>query len=124
ETATTAPPPSSNAITPVPADAVPAPAAARPAPLNLALPAAPPASAPLRNPALDDPRANTRRASLETRIANTVGDGALHEEALGPGRNRFRQGSSCVETAQSRIAQIDPMNETMRGSPRLVTPCK
>ncbi len=110
-------------------DAANAAAQARPAPLNLALPSAPslPASAPLpyKNPALSDPRANTRRADIGTRMADTLGtDQSLREESLGPGRHRFKQGSTCVETAESRIGQIDPMGATMRGSPQLVTNCK
>jgi hypothetical protein len=99
------------------------------APLNLALPVPPqaPASAPKvdRNPALTDPRANTRRANFATRMADTLGtDPTLREESLGPGKHRFKQGSTCVETAESRIGQIDPFSATMRGSPQLVTSCK
>ena len=119
-----------NPLTQPPSSPQPAAAeAARPAPLNLAFPATParPASAsePWRNPALSDPRANTGRADYATRMADTLGtDQSLRQEDLGPGRHRFRQGTTCVETAESRIAQIDPMGATMRGAPQLVTTCK
>jgi hypothetical protein len=119
-------------------------AAAAAAPPVAALPAEPPrstlrltlpshmaaASAP-RNPALDDPRANTPRLTLEDRIAEaTGGAGAWVEErtsdnraqavgALGDRRSVFRRGDTCVEVFRSRIADTDSFNANV--APRAVS---
>jgi len=74
-----------------------------------------------RNPALDDPRSNTPKPTLEDRIADaTGGAGAWVEEpvenraqsvgALGEYRTVMRQGNTCVEVFRSRIADSDPFN--------------
>ena len=95
-------------------------------PLNLALPSQAASSADRsRNPALSDPRANTQRPDYATRMAATLGtDESLREESFGNGQHRFRQGTHCVETADSRIGQIDPFSATMRPSPQLVHECR
>lgn len=79
-------------------------------------------SAAARNPALDDPRSNTPRLTLEDRIADaTGGNGAWVEEqtsdnrnqavgALGEHRTVMRRGNTCVEIFKSRIADTDPFN--------------
>ncbi|MCY4746713.1 hypothetical protein NYO99_17180 [Pelomonas sp. UHG3] len=79
-------------------------------------------SATARNPALNDPRSNTARTTLEDRIADaTGGAGAWVEEhtsdnrnqavgALGEHRRVMRRGNTCVEIFRSRIADSDPFN--------------
>ncbi len=113
----------STAIT-LPPPEVAAPAAAPPrAPLRLTLPPGYAASAAAaRNPALDDPRSNTPRLTLEDRIADaTGGAGAWVEEktsennvqavgALGEHRSVMRRGNTCVEIFRSRISDTDPFN--------------
>lgn len=120
------------AITVVPPVFLPAPEPATAAPAaitapEVALPAGPPASAPprldlrlpqsapgvaARNPALDDPRANSARPpTVESRIAAALGgvDGIV-EERLDDGRMRFRRGTSCVVVHPNRAERIDPFN--------------
>jgi hypothetical protein len=84
------------------------------------------ASAPQRwrNPALDDPRTNTPRRTLEAMIAGTMrGDDRLVEEPLGAGRIRYRRGSECALVTPARGAAIDPFNQSTSPTPRLVEPC-
>ncbi|WP_457428170.1 hypothetical protein, partial [Roseateles sp. P5_E7] len=82
-----------------------------------------------RNPALNDPRSNTPRPTLEDRIADaTGGAGAWVEEpvdnhslvvgALGDHRTVMRRGNTCVEVFRSRIADSDPFNSSV--APRTV----
>ncbi|HEY9109087.1 MAG TPA: hypothetical protein VIN58_20595 [Roseateles sp.] len=82
-----------------------------------------------RNPALDDPRSNTPKPTLEDRIADaTGGAGAWVEEpvdnhslvvgALGDRRTVMRKGNTCVEVFRSRIADSDPFNGSV--APRTV----
>jgi hypothetical protein len=82
-------------------------------------------SAAARNPALDDPRSNTPRLTLEDRIADaTGGAGAWVEEktsenrsqavgALGEHRSVMRRGDTCVEIFRSRISDTDPFNSSV-----------
>ncbi|MFN3860894.1 MAG: hypothetical protein ACK4R2_05435, partial [Roseateles sp.] len=109
----------------------PPPAAAPPAEpprtaLRLTLPPGHAASAAAaRNPALDDPRSNTPRLTLEDRIADaTGGAGAWVEEntsdnnaqavgALGEHRTVMRRGNICQEMFRSRISDTDPFNGTV-----------
>lgn len=113
---------------------VPAPQAAPAEPprttLRLTLPPGYAASANARrNPALDDPRSNTPRATLEDRIADaTGGAGAWVEEpvenhsqvvgAVGEHRTVMRKGNTCMEVFRSRISDSDPFNNSV--APRTV----
>lgn len=108
------------------ADTAPAPAAAvaPPAPpsapqaLDLRLP--PPAlrgATPLRPPAEHRPR------SVESTLSRDLADGPLVEEDLGNGRRRFRQGRRCVEVRDSRMAQVDPFNQSVSPVPKQVEDC-
>jgi hypothetical protein len=114
--------PSSTAITVLPPAPTPPAEPPRTA-LRLTLPPGYAASAnAARNPALDDPRSNTPRLTLEDRIADaTGGAGAWVEEktsennvqavgALGEHRTVMRRGNTCVEMFRSRIADTDPFN--------------
>ncbi len=103
--------------------AVPAPPAA---PLVLDLPRG--ASAPARSPALDDPRANTRRPTLESRIAGATGGdtdtgGAWTEEPMAGGLMRVRRGRECWIVAPNRDSQLDPFNQSAVARLRAARPC-
>jgi len=94
------------------------------APLNLALPRG--ASAPWRgrNPALDDPRSNTPRATLETRLAEALGGtDQITEERLDDGRLRLRRGNSCVVVHPNRAERLDPWNASVLPKMRGVEKC-
>lgn len=101
------------------------PADASSAPLKLALPAAAAASAPsMRSQALNDPRANSARKTIETRAAQAMGgDQQIIEEPMGDGRMRLRRGSKCAEVHLARSGQLEPFDESVRPTPRLVKPC-
>lgn len=126
------PSPEPQAIT-LPAEPVPAPAApaaptdtpappaataaAPPAPLNLTLPRG--ASAPWRasNPALDDPRSNTAKLTMEQKLANAMGgDGEWHMERLDGDHIRYRRGAQCVLMTRSRAGQLELGNGAFRNS--------
>lgn len=121
-----APAPQSGAfVAPLPASAAAAaPPAAAPAPspppLVLDLPRG--ASAPRRSPALDDTRAQSVRATLESRIATATGE-QLVEEDRGNGVRRFRRGTECVDVLPNRDGQLDPFNESFAKKPGTARPC-
>ncbi|KQW52058.1 MULTISPECIES: hypothetical protein [unclassified Roseateles] len=67
-----------------------------------------------RNPALSDPRSNSPKPTLESRIANAAAvTGEWVEERTSDGRTRRRRGDTCVETQESRIASIDRFNQNV-----------
>lgn len=106
---------------PVPPSPPPSPVPPPPAPpLVLDLPRA--ASAVRRSPALDDARANTARATVESRIAATLDD-RLIEERRGDGTVRFRRGNECVDVLPNRDAQLDPFNESFAKKPGTAQGC-
>ena len=79
----------------------------------------------MRNPALDDPRANTPRPSYGERMAKELGtDLTLREERLTPAWIRTRRGKECYEIQQARTAQLNAFDENMRQTPALVSACK
>lgn len=105
-------PPAVTASPAVPLAAEPPAAAAAsgaaPATLDLTLPRQPHAPWRERNPALDDPRSNTRPpAAVEARIAAALGDGRWHVERLDHDRVRYRHGSLCIIATRSRAGQIE-----------------
>lgn len=111
-----APPLEAPAPPPAPAQAA---ASEPPRPLDLRLPRRTPGITAQRNPALDDPRANTLRpATVDSRIAAALGgvDGIV-EERLADGLMRFRRGNACVLVWPSRAERIDPFNSSF--SPKL-----
>lgn len=89
--------------------APPAEPAAPAPPLNLALPRG--ASAPwrgMRNPAFEDPRSQTARASFESRLRTAMGgDGVWVEERVDLDHVRFRRGNDCVQMTRSRAGQLE-----------------
>jgi hypothetical protein len=89
--------------------------ASAPPPLDLRLPRG--ASAPWRahNPALDDPRANSRQATLEENLAAAMGgDGRWVMERLDGDRIRYRRGNQCVEVQRTRAGQLELANGAFR----------
>ena len=107
-------PPTSDIAAPAPRTSGPAPAPAQP-PLNLALPRG--ASAPWRqqprNPALEDARANSAPATIESRLAAVL-DGTWHIERLDYNRVRARRGSECVVVERTRAGQLEVANGAFR----------
>jgi len=94
------------------------------APLQLALPAGPAASQAWRNPALADERSNSPRASVEQRIARAIGGEADQpDEIHGPTRRRIRYRGGCYDVQQSRDAQLDPFNASVKQAPAQLKPC-
>jgi hypothetical protein len=90
------------------AAAAPAASGAAPVTLDLTLPRQPQAPWRERNPALDDPRSNTRPpAAVEARIAAALGDGRWQVERLDHDRVRYRSGSLCVIATRSRAGQLE-----------------
>jgi hypothetical protein len=110
-----------------PAPAAPKPQAspdAAPPPLDLRLPRA--ASEPWRahNPALGDPRSNSARATIESRIADVLGGSdQVTMERLDDGRLRLRRGSNCVVVHPNRAERLDPFNTSVMPKPRGVEKC-
>ncbi len=124
--------PTASTPAPTPADAAPAgtppadliappamqaskdPAAPR---LNLALPRG--ASAPWRqrNPALDDPRSNTAKLSMEQKLANAMGgDGTWTEERVDLDHVRYRRGDQCIIATRTRAGQLELANGAFRNA--------
>ena len=117
--------------TPLPAlaeaSAVPASQSAA-APLNLALPgrnrAAPAAGYDERNPALDDPRSNTPKPTLESRIVAALGGSdQITEYRLEDGSLRLKRGNSCVVVRPNRDGVLDPYNNSTRQRLRVLDSC-
>jgi len=110
--------------------AAPAPPAethsARAAPLLLTLPsrAASGALPSMAEMVRRDARANSRRLSVEERMASALGNAEVSEEQIKAGHTRFRQGSSCIDVQDLRIGQLQPFDAVARGAPRLVSSCK
>lgn len=94
-------------------------ASAPPQPLNLALPRG--ASAPwraARNPAVDDPRSNLGKLTLEQKLADAMGgDGRWVEEPIDADHRRLKRGNTCIYLQRPRAAQLDPFNPANRALP-------
>lgn len=123
-------PPAFSTETPSPVAAGPTPtvpadsAAAEPprTTLRLTLPPGYAASASLRSEALNDPRSNTPRRTLEQQIANAAAvTGDWVTERTSDGRMRRRRGDTCVETEESRIASIDRFNQNVAPRAAMMT---
>ena len=97
----------------------------RPAALDLRLPRA--ASAPLSPAAqaVADPRATSVHKGFAEKLADALGrDERTTEEARGDGRIRVRKGADCVDVREARSAQLDPIGESTRPTPRLAEACR
>jgi hypothetical protein len=108
-----------------PSVAAPAQAAASaPRGLDLALP---PAGASPRAPSMreqwqSDPRSNTPRATVESRIAALNGPDRWEAEPMDATRTRWRRDGKCIEVHVARNAQIDPYNQSFSPTPKAVNP--
>jgi hypothetical protein len=116
----------SSGVAPAAPSAVVAAPAAASAPRDLDL-AVPPALAAPRSPSLreqwlNDPRSNTPRATVESRIAAVSGPDRWEAEPMDATRTRWRRNGKCIEVHISRNAQIDPYNQSFSPTPKLVKP--
>jgi hypothetical protein len=107
-----------------PAAAPPPTAASAPPALDLTLPSAvaSPRSPSLREPWRSDPRSNTPRATVESRIAALNGPDRWEAEPMDATRTRWRRNGKCIEVHVARNAQIDPYNQSFSPTPKLVKP--
>jgi hypothetical protein len=99
-------------------------AASAPRELELTLPSAvaSPRSPSLRDPWRSDPRSNTPRASVESRIAALNGPDRWEAEPMDATRTRWRRNGKCIEVHIARNAQIDPYNQSFSPTPKAVKP--
>ncbi len=103
---------------PSPPVATAAPTQGDPPALNLALPRAASATWRQRPAPMDDPRANTAKATFESRLQAAMGgDGRWTEERIDGDRVRFRRGNTCVDFTRSRAEQLDSFNQTFSPKP-------
>jgi len=114
------------AITAAPMVAEASPAASAPdtQPLNVSVPRAiaVPAQPSMRDQMINDPRSNSARATVESRVAAVAGTDVLVEERMDATRTRVRQRGQCVEVHESRAAQLDPWNQSHSPTPKIVKP--
>jgi hypothetical protein len=119
-----------SAITVAPTEAIAAPppvaAASQPKALDLTLPSAvaSPRLPSLRDQGLNDPRSNTPRATVESRIAATSGPDRWEAEPMDDTRTRWRRNGKCIEVHVARNAQIDPFNQSFAPTPKAVKDCE
>ena len=86
--------------------------------LNLILPRSASAAWHQRPQALDDPRSNTPRLTLEQKLAMAMGgDGTWVEEMIDADRRRMRRGNLCVYLQRPAAAQLDPFHPANRHLP-------
>jgi hypothetical protein len=99
-------------------------AASAPRQLELTLPSAvaSPRSPSLRDQWRSDPRSNTPRASVESRIAALNGPDHWEAEPMDATRTRWRRNGKCIEVHVARNAQIDPYNQSVSPTPKVVKP--
>ncbi len=92
--------------------------------LDLMLPRAEaaPAQPTMKDQLLNDPRANTPRASIESRVAAVAGSSAMTEERMDDNKARFRQNGACIEVHVSRDAQTNPWNQNHSPTQKIVKP--
>jgi hypothetical protein len=90
--------------------------------LNLALPRAASAAWRQRPAPMDDARANTAKATFESKLQAAMGGhGQWAEERIDGDRVRFRRGDTCVDFSRSRAEQLDSFNQSFGPKP-WVTP--
>jgi hypothetical protein len=98
----------------------PSAAASTPPALDLTLPSAvaAPRSPSMRDQWRIDPRSNTPRASVESRIAALSGPDRWEAEPMDATRTRWRRNGKCIEVHVARNAQIDPYNQSFSPTPK------
>jgi hypothetical protein len=95
-----------------------APPANTPPPLDLRLPRAASAAWRHRPAPMDDPRANTAKATFESTLQTAMGgDGRWAEERIDGDRVRFRRGNTCVDFIRSRAEQLDAFHQSVSPKP-------
>jgi hypothetical protein len=113
-------------ITAAPMAEAPPEAASAPHAAALSLPGAamtPPRAQSMRDQMLNDPRSNSPRATVESRIAALNGPDHWEVEPMDATRSRWRRNGRCIEVHEARNAQIDPYNQTFSPTPKAVKPC-
>jgi type IV secretory pathway VirB10-like protein len=118
-----APPPVAPLAITVPAAAEPA-ASPLPRALDLSLPRAEaaPAQRTMNDQMRNDPRANSPRTNIESRVAAVAGSSAMTQERMDDTKTRFRQHGECIEVHVSRDAQTNPWNQNHSPTPKIVKP--
>lgn len=112
------------AITPAHAAPPPEmPASQPPRPLDLTLPRGISQRPDARNPAVDDPLANTARLTPEERMARAF-DQRETEERLGDGSVRLRRGADCVIVTPARTSQLFPTDPSAARVPGTAHGCQ
>lgn len=92
-------------------------AASAPA-LNLILPRNASAAWRQRSQALEDPRSNTPKLTMEQKLVMAMGgEGKWVEEVIDADHRRLRRGNTCVYLQRSAAAQLDPFHPAYRNSP-------
>ena len=76
----------------------------------------------MKDQALADPRANSPRPTVESRVAAVSGTTAMTEERMDDNKARFRQNGGCIEVHVSRDAQTNPWTLNHSATPKLVKP--
>ncbi len=99
-------------------------ASAPPRALDLSLPRAEaaPAQRTMKEQLRNDPRTNSPRASIESRVAAVAGSSAMTEERMDDTVTRVRQNGKCIEVHVSRDAQTQPWNQSHSPTPKIVKP--
>lgn len=118
-------PEANQAITlPPPLEAPSAATATRSTALDLRLPRAASGATPPSAQATTDPRSNSARKSFGDVLAGKLGsDDRWIEEARGDGHLRVRKGASCVDVRPARGAELNPFDQSVRPTARLVEAC-
>jgi len=121
----TAPAPSMTAPSAAAVTAIAAPAA----PLNLSLPPQHSASGPRGESAvsraLNDPRSNSAKRTVEFAVADAAGTlpVEVQDSTDGTGARLIRQGSKCTRVRESRARMLNPMDEGLKGTPSTAGAC-
>jgi hypothetical protein len=124
EPAAAAPAPQAITVLVSPEPTASAPTTAAPRSLELSVPRATATAPPrrMKDQALNDPRTNSPRASVESRVATVSGTTAVTEERMDDNKTRLRQNGGCIEVHVSRDAQTNPWNQNHSPTPKLIKP--
>jgi len=98
-------------------------------PLNLSLPPQRAASGPrgesVVSRALNDPRSNSAKRTVEFAVADAAGTlpVEVQDSTDGTGARLIRQGSKCTRVRESRARMLNPMDEGLKGTPSTAGAC-
>ena len=104
---------------PTPAPTQAAASASEPGRLDLSLP---PRAA--RGSAATPTVPSARPRSVEAILDRGLAQSPLIEESLGNGRLRIRRGRDCIDLRDTRMAQIDPFNQSVSPIPKQAEDCQ